>query len=55
MNDAEPGIIGFYRMECARMTFQNGEPIEAVCREHRATPEELRRWTKLSNGEKDDD
>jgi predicted phage terminase large subunit-like protein len=55
MKGAEPGIIGFYRMESARVSYQGGESIDKVCREHNTTPDELRRWINRRFEQSDED
>jgi predicted phage terminase large subunit-like protein len=43
---AEPGIIGFYRHECARAMRDRGEPIEKIAAYVKATPDEVQGWFK---------
>jgi predicted phage terminase large subunit-like protein len=44
---SEPGIIGFYRMEVAKMRFQQGESIDSICSDLEITPEELNDWLEF--------
>jgi predicted phage terminase large subunit-like protein len=48
---SEPAIIVFYRMEVAKMRFQQDESVNSICRDLEITPDELSRWI---NGEDDD-
>jgi len=43
---AEPGIIGFYRRECALSMRANGDSIEKIAGFLKSTPEEVQRWFK---------
>jgi hypothetical protein len=42
----EPGIIGFYRRECALSMRRKGDPIEKIAGFVKSTPEEVQRWFK---------
>jgi transposase-like protein len=52
MKGSEPGIIGFYRMEVAKMRFEQGESVDSICRDLEITPDELNRWI---DGDDEDD
>jgi predicted phage terminase large subunit-like protein len=42
----EPGIIGFYRRECALSMRRKGDSIEKIAGFVKSTPEEVQRWFK---------
>ncbi|HKF59467.1 MAG TPA: phage terminase large subunit [Blastocatellia bacterium] len=55
MKGNEPGIIGFYRMEVAKMRFEQGESVDAICRELEITPDELKAWIEGDDDDDDED
>jgi hypothetical protein len=55
MKSTEPGIVGFYRLESARIKFEEGQPIEEICLENDTTPEELMQWIDGSDEEDEDE
>jgi predicted phage terminase large subunit-like protein len=52
MKGSEPAIIGYYRMQVAKMRFEQGESIGSICGDLNITPDELQRWL---NSDPDDD
>jgi predicted phage terminase large subunit-like protein len=55
MKSSEPAIIAFYRLEVAKMRFQQSQSVDTICRDMGITRHELQDWLEFDPRNYDDE